>query len=77
MLERIPVTNDDETVNADWSIQHRDFHQGLLAGCNNARLDLVCAGARRGQSPLAAEGHRIATAGHCRAMNPRAEALTC
>src|SRR5258707_15896732 len=36
-LERTPVSRDDGTFNEDWSIQHRDFHQALLAGCGNRR----------------------------------------
>jgi DNA-binding GntR family transcriptional regulator len=40
-LERTPVTRDDGTVSEDWSVQHRDFHQSLLAGCGNRRLESV------------------------------------
>ena len=40
-LERTPVTRDDRTFNEDWSVQHRDFHQALLAGCGNRRLESV------------------------------------
>src|SRR5258708_26378827 len=40
-LERTPVSRDDGKFNEDWSIQHRDFHQALLAGCGNRRLDAV------------------------------------
>src|SRR5487761_1548864 len=40
-LERTPVTRDDGTVSEDWSVQHRDFHQALLTGCSNRRLESV------------------------------------
>src|ERR1700733_6153869 len=40
-LERTPVTRDDGTVSEDWTIQHRDFHQALLTGCGNRRLESV------------------------------------
>ena len=40
-LERTPVSTDDGTVNEDWSVQHRDFHQSLLRGCNNRRLESI------------------------------------
>ena len=40
-LERTPVTREDGTVSEDWSVQHRDFHQALLTGCGNRRLESV------------------------------------
>ncbi len=40
-LERTPVTRDDGTVSEDWSVRHRDFHQSLLTGCGNRRLESV------------------------------------
>jgi DNA-binding GntR family transcriptional regulator len=40
-LERTPVTRDDGTVSEDWSTAHRDFHQALLTGCGNRRLESV------------------------------------
>jgi DNA-binding GntR family transcriptional regulator len=40
-LERTPVTHDDGTVSEDWSTAHRDFHQALLTGCGNRRLESV------------------------------------
>jgi len=40
-LERTPVIRDDGTVSEDWSVQHRDFHQALLTGCGNRRLESV------------------------------------
>jgi DNA-binding GntR family transcriptional regulator len=41
ILERTPVVKDGEMVNEEWSIHHRNFHQALLVGCNNARLERV------------------------------------
>ena len=40
-LERTAVTRDDGTVSEDWSCHHRDFHQALLTGCSNRRLESV------------------------------------
>ena len=40
-LERTPVTHDDGTVSEVWSTAHRDFHQALLNGCGNRRLESV------------------------------------
>jgi DNA-binding GntR family transcriptional regulator len=40
-LERTPVTREDGTVNEDWAVLHRDFHQALLTGCGNRRLESV------------------------------------
>ena len=40
-LERTPVTLDDGTVSEDWATSHRDFHQALLTGCGNRRLESV------------------------------------
>jgi DNA-binding GntR family transcriptional regulator len=40
-LERTPVSREDGTFNEDWSVHHRDFHQALLAGCGNRRLESV------------------------------------
>jgi DNA-binding GntR family transcriptional regulator len=40
-LERTPVTREDGTVSEDWAVQHRDFHQALLTGCGNRRLESV------------------------------------
>src|ERR1700722_8492801 len=40
-LDRTPVTRDDGTVSEDWSTSHRDFHQALLNGCANRRLESV------------------------------------
>jgi DNA-binding GntR family transcriptional regulator len=45
-LERTPVTRDDGTVSEDWSGHHRDFHQALLAGCGNRRLESVASSLR-------------------------------
>src|SRR6185437_14638965 len=35
------VIRDDGTVSEDWSGHHRDFHQALLTGCSNRRLESV------------------------------------
>jgi DNA-binding GntR family transcriptional regulator len=40
-LERTPVTQDDGKVSEDWATSHRDFHQALLTGCGNRRLESV------------------------------------
>jgi DNA-binding GntR family transcriptional regulator len=40
-LERTPVTQADGAVSEDWSTSHRDFHQALLTGCGNRRLESV------------------------------------
>jgi DNA-binding GntR family transcriptional regulator len=45
-LERTPVSRDDGTVSEDWSVRHRDFHQALLAGCRNRRLESVASSLR-------------------------------
>src|SRR6267154_796450 len=45
-LERTPVTRDDGTVSEDWSGHHRDFHQALLTGCSNRRLESVASSLR-------------------------------
>src|SRR6201987_2559461 len=52
-LERTPVTRDDGTVSEERSVRHRDFHQSLLAGCGNRRLEAVANSLRDG-----AETHR-------------------
>ena len=41
LLDRTPLVKDDQTVNEEWSAQHRDFHRALLAGCDNDRLEAV------------------------------------
>ncbi len=41
LLERTPVLADNGQVNEQWVVNHRDFHQALTAGCNNARLQGV------------------------------------
>jgi DNA-binding GntR family transcriptional regulator len=45
-LERTPVTRDDGTVSEDWAVTHRDFHQVLLTGCGNRRLESVASSLR-------------------------------
>jgi DNA-binding GntR family transcriptional regulator len=47
-LDRTPVTRDDGTVSEDWSTSHRDFHQALLTGCGNRRLESVVNSLRDG-----------------------------
>jgi DNA-binding GntR family transcriptional regulator len=46
LLERTPVVDDDGRVLEQWVVHHRDFHQALTAGCNNARLQGVVEGLR-------------------------------
>jgi DNA-binding GntR family transcriptional regulator len=41
VLERTPVLNDDQTLNEDWAVHHREFHAALLAGCDNDHLEAV------------------------------------
>ena len=45
-LERTPVTRPDGTVSEDWSARHRDYHQALLTGCGNRRLESVATSLR-------------------------------
>jgi DNA-binding GntR family transcriptional regulator len=45
-LERTPVIRDDGTVSEDWAVTHRDFHQALLTGCGNRRLESVASSLR-------------------------------
>lgn len=45
-LERTPVTRDDGMVSEDWATSHRDFHQALLTGCGNRRLEAVASSLR-------------------------------
>src|SRR5271156_1947901 len=45
-LDRTPVIRDDGTVSEDWTLQHRDFHQALLTGCGNRRLESVATALR-------------------------------
>src|SRR5580658_5690255 len=47
-LDRTPAIRDDGTVSEDWAIQHRDFHQALLTGCGNRRLESVVNSLRDG-----------------------------
>jgi DNA-binding GntR family transcriptional regulator len=41
LLERTPVADDNGWVLEQWVAHHRDFHQALTAGCNNARLQEI------------------------------------
>jgi DNA-binding GntR family transcriptional regulator len=45
-LERTPVTRDDGAVSEEWSARHRDFHEALLTGCGNRRLESVASSLR-------------------------------
>ncbi len=47
-LDRTPVTQDGGTVSEEWSTSHRDFHQALLTGCGNRRLESVVSSLRDG-----------------------------
>jgi len=46
LLERTPLVDDNGKYRAEWGLRHRDFHQALTAGCNNARLQEVVLGLR-------------------------------
>jgi DNA-binding GntR family transcriptional regulator len=46
LLERTPVVDDDGNYREEWGVRHRNFHQALTAGCNNARLSGVVLGLR-------------------------------
>src|SRR5579862_2844520 len=64
-LERTPVTRDDRTVSEDWSSHHRDFHQALLTGCGNRRLETV-ANALRDSAELYRRWYWVLTDDHQR-----------
>jgi DNA-binding GntR family transcriptional regulator len=46
LLERTPLVDDNGKYRDEWGVRHRDFHQALTAGCNNARLQEVVRGLR-------------------------------
>jgi DNA-binding GntR family transcriptional regulator len=46
LLERTPVVDDDGNYSEEWGVRHRNFHQALTVGCNNARLYGVVLGLR-------------------------------
>lgn len=46
LLERTPLVDDHGKYREEWGVRHRDFHQALTAGCNNARLQEVVLGLR-------------------------------
>jgi DNA-binding GntR family transcriptional regulator len=46
LLERTPRVDDNGKYREEWGVRHRDFHQALTAGCNNARLQEVVLGLR-------------------------------
>jgi DNA-binding GntR family transcriptional regulator len=41
LLERTRLVDDNGKYREEWGFRHRDFHQALTAGCNNARLQEV------------------------------------
>jgi DNA-binding GntR family transcriptional regulator len=41
LLECTPLVDDNGKYREAWGLRHRDFHQALIAGCNNARLQEV------------------------------------
>jgi DNA-binding GntR family transcriptional regulator len=41
LLERTPLVDDNGEYREEWGLRHRDFHQALIAGCNNAHLQEV------------------------------------
>ena len=41
LVERTPRVDDNGKYREEWGVRHRDFHQALTAGCNNARLQEV------------------------------------
>lgn len=41
VLEHTPVFTDDQTVNEEWAVHHREFHRALLSGCDNDHLEAV------------------------------------
>jgi DNA-binding GntR family transcriptional regulator len=46
LLERTPLVDANRNYREEWRVRHRDFHQALTAGCNNARLQEVVLGLR-------------------------------
>jgi DNA-binding GntR family transcriptional regulator len=73
VLEHTPVLNDDQTINEDWAVHHREFHGALLSGCENDHLEAVaqslrdCAELyRRWYWALADDHHRDIAAEHRR-----------
>lgn len=71
LLERTPRVDDNGKYREEWGVRHRDFHQALTAGCNNARLQEVVLGLRdsaelyrRWWWALAADRHRDLAAEH-------------
>jgi DNA-binding GntR family transcriptional regulator len=71
LLERTPVVGDDGQFVEEWAIRHNDFHEALIAGSNNARLQTVVQGLRdsaelyrRWWWVMAADRHRDLAAEH-------------
>src|ERR1700675_4377335 len=46
LLERTPVVDDNGRFHEQCAVPHREFHQALTEGCNNARLQGVVQGLR-------------------------------
>jgi DNA-binding GntR family transcriptional regulator len=76
LLERTPRVDDNGKYREEWGVRHRDFHQALTAGCNNARLQEVVLGLRAGAElyrrwwwALAADRHRDLAAEHRQLMD--------
>jgi DNA-binding GntR family transcriptional regulator len=91
LLERTPVVDDDGNYREEWGVRHRDFHQALTVGCNNARLYGVVLGLRdsaelyrrwwwamadTGQRDLAAEHRQLKDLILARDADGAIEALT-
>jgi DNA-binding GntR family transcriptional regulator len=75
LVERTPRVDDNGKYREEWGVRHRDFHQALTAGCNNARLQEVVLGLRAGAElyrrwwwALAADRHRDLAAEHRQLM---------
>ena len=71
LLERTPVADDNGQFLEEWGVRHRDFHQALLVGSNNARLQTVVQGLRdsaelyrRWWWAMAADRHRDLASEH-------------
>ena len=92
LLERTPVVDDDGNYREEWGVRHRNFHQALTAGCNNARLHGVVLALRdsaelyrrwwwsladTGQRDLEAEHRQLKDLMLARDADGAIEALTC
>ena len=45
-LSRLPLRDEDATINDDWAAAHTHFHLAILDGCSNQRLKDLAAGLR-------------------------------